>query len=300
MTAAYRRLLREPLVHFLAAGAVLFTAYALVRGPAAAPADETTIVVDRRALLTYMQYRANAFEPDTFAAALDAMSAAELQQFIDAYVDEEILYREAKSLGLAESDFVIRQRMIQKIDFLLGDIAGAGTDLDESELLAYFNAHKDAYAIEPAVTFAHVFFDADRRGAETALTDALEAVRTLNASGAEFNDAPRYGDRFPFLTNYVERTFDFVASHFGTEFAAELANMSPSVSIWQGPIRSAYGQHVVLLTQRTQRRFPTLDEVRDGIERDYLDERAAADRANMIANLRQRYSVEIGDLRLEQ
>src|SRR5690606_37816055 len=170
-----RRLLREPLVHFLVAGAVLFAAYALVRGPGAAPADERTIVVDRRTLLTFMQYRSNAFEPSTFEASLDAMSDDERRRLIEAYVDEEILYREAKALGLSESDYVIRQRLIQKLGFLLGDIADASLAIGAAELQAYFDTHREAYAIEPAVTFTHVFFDADRRGAEGALAAARAA-----------------------------------------------------------------------------------------------------------------------------
>ena len=291
-----RRLSREPLVHFLVAGAVLFAAYALVRGPGAAPADERTIVVDRRTLLTFMQYRSNAFEPSTFEAALDAMSDDERRRLIEAYVDEEILYREAKALGLSESDYVIRQRLIQKIGFLLGDIADASLAIDAAELQAYFDTHREAYAIEPAVTFTHVFFDADRRGAEGALAAATAAIRDLNAAGAGFNDAAGEGDRFPFLRNYVERTAEYVASHFGADFAAELARLSPAASTWQGPLESAYGQHAVLLTQRTERSYPALDDVRDTVERDYLDERSALERAAMIEALRERYRVEVLDV----
>ena len=89
------RWLREPLVHFVAAGAILFGALALFRDDAQSIEDGRTIVVDRRSLLSFLQYRANAFEAGTFGAALDAMTDAEIQEVIDAYIDEEILYREA-------------------------------------------------------------------------------------------------------------------------------------------------------------------------------------------------------------
>ncbi len=290
------RFWREPLVHFVVAGAVLFTAFALVRGPAPAPADEYTIVVDRRALLTYMQYRANAFEPETFAAALDAMSDRDLEQLIGDYVEEEALYREAVSLGLEQSDYIMRQRMIQKIRFLLGDAADSGREIDETALHAYFTAHRADYAIAPSVTFTHVFFDTERRGAEHARADAVEAQRVLEEAGARFNDASGQGDRFPFLKNYVERTYDYVASQFGTEFAETLAKLSPSEH-WQGPIRSAYGEHIVLLTQRTEGRLPELAEVRDQVERDYLRERSEADLAQLTDTVRRQYRVEVLDVR---
>jgi parvulin-like peptidyl-prolyl isomerase len=292
-----RRLLREPLVHFVAAGALLFAAFTLVRGPRPSAADDSTIVVDRRALLTYMQYRANAFDAATFEAALDALSEQDLAQLIDEYVEEEALYREAKTLGLDGSDYVIRQRMIQKIKFLLGDAAAPSATVDANALADYFAVHKQEYAVEPSVTFTHVFFDAERRGGAYKARDAAErAVRNLNAAHEAFNDAPGHGDPFPFLKNYVDRTFDYVASQFGHEFAAALAKLTPG-EVWQGPLRSAYGEHAVLLTRRTEPKLPELDEIRDRVEGDYLRERAAVELKSLTATVRKRYRVEVLDVR---
>lgn len=296
MPAAPTRWLREPLVHFLIAGAILFAAYSALHdaGPAA---DESTIQVDRGALLTYLQYRANAFEPETFGMALDAMSEEELTQLIDAYVDEEILYREARELGLEESDNIIRQRLVQKMNFLLSDVAAADPALDPAALADYFEANREAYAIQPWATFTHVFFDLTQHGEDGARAAAAAALQELNEAGAGFNDANGIGDRFPFLRNYVERTFEYIASHFGYEFAESLAALMPSGEAWQGPIRSAYGQHVVLLTRREERAYPTLDDVRADVERDYVNEQANAVRRQLLETIRDRYRVELGAIR---
>jgi hypothetical protein len=296
-TNPLRRWAREPLVHFIVAGAILFGASYAFRDAATAPADDTTIVVDRRALMTFLQYRANAFEPETFSAALDAMSDAELQELIDAYVDEEALYREAKALGLEDSDYVIRQRMVQKMTFLMGDIADPGGAIDDEVLATYFAENREAYAVQPWATFTHVFFDASKRGDEGARADAETVLRELNESGALFNDAPSYGDRFPFLLNYVERTFEYIASHFGYEFVAEIAELEPSAERWQGPFRSAYGQHLIMLTRRAERSYPELDEVRGDVEADYLSERNAELLAEMTATIRERYRVDVRNIR---
>jgi hypothetical protein len=299
LATVLRRLLREPLVHFLVAGATLFAAVALVRGPGIARSDQSTIVVDRRALLAYMQYKANAFEPEAFSTALDSLSERELALLVDEYAEQEALYREAKSLGLEGSDYVIRQRMIQKIRFLLGDAAGADAKVDESALADYFAAHEAEYAIAPAVTFTHVFFDAQRRGAGHAHEDAAHAVNDLNAAHALFNDAPAHGDRFPFAQNYVDRTLDYVASQFGQEFAAGLAALQPGER-WQGPLRSAYGEHVVMLTQRSELSFPKLDDVRERVEIDYLRERQTAELDKLTRGIRERYRVEVVNVRPEK
>jgi hypothetical protein len=291
------RLLREPLVHFIVAGAVLFGAWTAFRGDEFAADATGTIVVDRRELLTFLQYRANAFEPEAFGAALDAMSDAELAEIIDAYVDEEILYREARGLGLEASDNVIRQRMVQKMSFLLADIAAAGGGPERAELEAYFDANIEAYAVQPWATFTHVFFDSTRHGEAGARAAAEDARRRLNQSAAGFNDAGEVGDRFPFLRNYVERTFEYIASHFGYDFAASLEALAAVPGEWQGPIRSVYGEHVVLLTHREPRMLPTLDAVFSDVERDYATEQANAARAEMLEAVRERYRIEIGAIR---
>lgn len=294
-----KRLFREPLVQFLLAGAVVFGAYTALRGSQEGVTDEQTIVVDRRALLGFLQFRANAFEEQVFAGALDAMSERELEALIDAYIDEEVLYREAKSLGLDQSDYVMRQRMVQKMSFLLGDMAEVGAATDEASLERYFRDNIKSYAIAPSVSFTHVFFDGDRHGSEGARVAAEASLRVLNEERAGFSDAPGRGDKFPFLRNYVERTLDYVAGHFGTDFAESLAALPPSEERWQGPLRSVYGEHVVLLTRRAESSYPKFSDVRDDVQRDYLRERARAALAEITVSLRERYRVELEVIRPE-
>jgi hypothetical protein len=290
----FGRLVREPLVHFVIAGAVLFSVFQALGGEP--EADDATIVIDRRALLAHMQYRANAFEPEAFGALLDAMTPDERQALIDDYVREEALYREAEALGLRENDYIIRQRMVQKMSFLMGDLAVAGEAIDEAALEDYFARNREAYAAEPSATFTHVFFDADRRGADGAEAAARAALATLRAEHAGFNDASG-GDRFPFLRNYVERTFSYVASHFGPEFAQALAELPEDAEGWQGPFRSAYGWHVVLMTARTSRSLPALADVRASVEADFRRDEADAALDRLTEGLLERYRVEVGDLR---
>lgn len=297
MAVTRARWLREPIVHFVVAGLLLFGAYALFGPDTDSAADSTTIVVDRRSLLTFLQYRANAFEPEVFGAALDGMTEAELDEVIDAYIEEEVLYREARALGLEESDNIIRQRMVQKMNFLMTDLAATTGAVDEATLERYFDEHREAYAIQPWATFTHVFFDSAERGEDGARLAAEETLRELNDKHAGFNDAPAYGDRFPFLTNYVERTFEYIASHFGYAFAAELERLEPSDTEWRGPIHSAYGEHLVLLTARVERTYPELDEVRGEVERDYASEQAARALAEMTDTIRERYRIEIRAIR---
>ena len=96
-----QKILREPLVHFL------------VIGIAHHRLDQV-IDVDRSSLLTFVQFRTRAIQPEIAAARLDAMSEAELERLIADYVREEALHREALALGVDKNDYVIKRRMVPR------------------------------------------------------------------------------------------------------------------------------------------------------------------------------------------
>ena len=122
----------------------------------------------------------------------------------------------------------------------------------------------------------------------------------LNSRGAGFNDAPQFGDRFPFLENYVERTQDYVTSHFGAEFISELEKVAPSEKRWSGPLRSMYGYHVVMLTSRTEARLPELDEIRAQVAEDWQRDRTQGARSQGLSRLASEYTIERKDLSEEK
>jgi hypothetical protein len=74
--AMFRTIAKEPLLHFLAAGAVLFVLFDAVSPDASADFGENVIRVDRAALLTFIQYRMKSFEPRIAATRLGAMPEA--------------------------------------------------------------------------------------------------------------------------------------------------------------------------------------------------------------------------------
>jgi hypothetical protein len=233
-----KRILREPLLHFLVVGGLLFGIFTWSHRGSAKQASGKTIVVDKASLLNFLQYRNKAFKPEYFESQLDAMSPRELQDLSDQYVEEELLYREAKSLGLEEGDDVIRQRLVQKMNFLIEDLADTSGTPSEAELEEYLKKNQSQYIIEPSVTFTHVFADSSVHGEKAAKELAERLKAQLNSTHAAFNDAPQFGDRFPFLQNYVERTFDYIASHCGDSEAHAFSNpvgRAVPIGVWISP-----------------------------------------------------------------
>jgi len=108
------KLLREPLVHFLLLGALLFGVSAVVP-PAAGVDSEHRIVITpgRIENLNLSFRRAEGRDP----------TPAEAQFLIDDYVREEVLCREARALGLDRDDTLVRTVLRQRMEYLA---AGAG------------------------------------------------------------------------------------------------------------------------------------------------------------------------------
>ena len=269
-----KKILKEPLLHFLVAGLALFVLFDIVGGDEAAY-DDNVIVVDREALLMFAQFRANAFEPDRAVAYLDSLAPEELDRLIGDYVREEALYREALALGVDQHDYVIKRRMIQSIQFITNGFVAASVDPTETEIGSYFELHRDDYYVSPHVTFTHVYFGKDGRGAEVAAKLAAAKLTELNARHVQFTDAPAHGDRFPYFLNYVEREPETVAAHFGQKMAEQLFELAPDDRIWRGPFESPYGYHLVLLVKKVEGRYPDLAEVYASVRSDA--EQAAID-----------------------
>ncbi|HSN84160.1 MAG TPA: peptidylprolyl isomerase [Polyangiales bacterium] len=262
-----KRLLREPLVQFLAAGLGLFVLFGIVDQDGT-ETDPTVVTVDRDDLLTFIQYRIKAFNPVMAEQKLRSLSDEELERLVDDYVREEVLHREALALGLDEDDYVIRRRLVQKLEFITEGFAEASVALDDAELRRYFDANADDYYVEPYVTFTHVFFDAEKRPRNQARALAERKLEALNREGALFSDAPKHGDRFLYHLNYVERTPDYVASHFGPAMAQAIFEMEPNDLVWRGPFDSPYGVHLVLLIANEPGREPDLDEIEGRVRED--------------------------------
>jgi len=284
-------LLRDPLLHFLAAGAVLFVA-ASTLAPAAT--DDMAIVVDRNALLTHVQYRSKAFEPGAAAKLLDSLDAEAREKLVTDFVREEALDREAIALGLDANDYVIRQRRVQKVEFLAEASAQIGEPA-AADIEAYYNKHAERYRSPPAATFTHVFISATDRPRVDARALAEALLNRLIDERAQFDDATRYGDRFLFHKNYVDRTDDYIKSQLGPEATAAVFDPKSPLDVWIGPYSSEHGEHLIYVTARTASRLAPLAEIAEVVRSDLMEERRQTAIDAAIGSIVAKYRVIIAD-----
>lgn len=275
--------LREPLVHFLAIGVALFALNVLLtRGDSAAEADRRVEVTETEIRWLRDTWQSRWQRPPT---------EIELRGLVDDYVRREVLYRVALAMGLDRDDEIIRRRMVQKIEFLTNDLA-AQVQPTETQLQAYFQEHLDRYRIPERRSFAHIYFNLDRRG-EAAVGDAEQLLARLRGTPPGAVRAAELGDRFMLQHEYRLQREQDVARIFGQRFAAALFELEPGE--WEGPVASGYGLHLAYVAQIEEARVPDLGLVRSDVLRDYST--ALRERANeaMLSSVRSRYTVEIDE-----
>ena len=253
------RLLREPLVHFLVLGGVLFAIFG--RGGSDAGAADRQIVVSEADI----ERLAEGFSRTWHRPP----AADELQAQIQDYIREEVLYRTALALGLDKDDTIIRRRLRQKMEFLSED---AVPPPQEADLRAYLQAHPEKFRTQPLISFRQVFVS-QTRGA-SAEADARQILAWLT-SGA--SDGANVGDPLLLGDDFSRMPLDRIAALFGDSFAQAVVQSAPGS--WVGPLRSAYGLHLVLVAAVQPRDLPPFEEVRPAVEREWFAERRAAAQA---------------------
>lgn len=264
------RLLREPVVHFLALGVLVWLLDALTEDPGNLEVVVTARDVARIEALWQRQWR----RPPT---------PEELRNLVDDHVREELLYREALRLGLDEDDTVIRRRLAQKIAFVSEDRA-VPSSAPEAELQDFFAAHAERYRRPARLSLRQVPFTG--RDGEAAAIAALDRLAVLDdAELATIGDASMLPRR---ISSWTQRE---VAAEFGRGFLGGLD--TAVVGRWQGPVRSAFGFHAVRLDEFEPDRPATLEAVRREVERDWLDARRREANEAFYAELLDRYRIRV-------
>ncbi|MDG2089983.1 MAG: peptidylprolyl isomerase [Gammaproteobacteria bacterium] len=286
--------LKQPLLHFVAIGAMLFIFFSFSDTSEEA-VDESIIAVDRATLLSYMQYQANAFNEDFFSQQLDSMEESQSRILIEGYYREEALYREALAMGMDEGDYNIKQRMVEKLVFLLQGSVPEVPAATQQDLESYYADNTNIYRRDASYSFTHVFIDDQEHSAEGKIR-AEVLLEELNESNIDFFGAADYGDAFPYLQNYVRRSRDFIRNNFDDDFAAWIDSIEPQDGLWQGSVESPFGFHVVMLSNRFPAVVPTLEEIRERVEEDYFIDTQYNLRLDAENNLVEKYRLEIGEI----
>ena len=271
----FKRLLREPLAHFLAIGLLLFLVFRMVGGDRSAGGRE--IVVSEQVVGTLVQQFSGVWQRQP--------TPKELQGLVDNWVREEVLYREGLQLGLDRDDPVIRRRVRQKVDVLAEESQPSQATTD-AELSQWLRENPARYALAPVLSFEQAMIDPTRHASDLKkVTDDMQRQLQRGVDPAEATESHLLPARI------AETPEDLVARDFGEEFITALRALP--VGTWQGPVPSGFGLHFVKITRRVPGRAPTLDEVRAEVQRDVEQDRRERAANAFFENARAHYKVRV-------
>ncbi len=274
-----RRWLREPLVHFLLLGAVLFAVYHYVqpdRGatPSSKQIQLTLDDLGQLVMLFQSQWRREP-TPDEF------------NRLVENKVQEEVLYREGLAIGLDKDDTIVKRRMAQKMQFLAEDVAAA-REPETAELRSWFEKNKATFAQPSRLSFRHLYFSPDRRG-QRARDDAAKALAKLAGQPQDAKLAATLADPFMFQDYYRDRAPEYLGKEFGPPFAQAVEKLTPGS--WQGPIESGFGWHLVFVDTVIPGGVPAFEEVEADVKSAWLAEQKAIAWDKAYKAMRAKYTV---------
>jgi parvulin-like peptidyl-prolyl isomerase len=262
-----RHWLKEPLLHFLVAGGLLFAAYAwLNRGDGEAP----RVIRITAAEVHWLK--------ETWARQWQRPpNEQELRGLVADYVKEALLAREAREMGLDENDTIVRRRLAQKLEFLVQDTARLA-EPSEEELRQLYDMSRARYQTPRRISFTQIYFKT-----EAAARQGLEELATRSA--AELGDPSLLENAY---TQVDEQT---VTSLFGRDFADRIFALE--LDQWHGPITSGYGFHLVRISERQAAQLRPFDEVRAQVLDEWYRSQQARANAQFFAGLLQKYDVVV-------
>lgn len=270
--------IREPLLHFLLIGAVLFAIFEI--GNEEPPPDR--IVISRGEVASLAaRWQAQRGRPP---------SDAELRSALDETIRTKVLAKEAVALGLDRDDSVVERRLAQKLEFVLSDVAPPDPPSDQ-ELLALFNDRRDSLASMPRISFSQIFFNVGENPA--AAVEAARALKGLRAG--TLIDVTTLGDPTLLASSYTMVTPRSVSSSFGESFSDAL--FSSAEGVWLGPIRSAYGLHLVRIEARSDGEPPDFESSREDLQAIWIRERQRDANEAFYQTLLDRYEVVVEETR---
>lgn len=278
-----KKILREPLFHFLIAGAAIFLLYSLI---GETEKNDEKIVIDD----LFVNHLADAYQ----AQWNRAPTPAELLNLIEQEIRLEVLYREALKLNLDRDDAVVKSRMEQKMEFLGNDLLEMEGEPGDDDLRRFYESHKKKYQTPLSFSFYQVGFS-PKQG-QNAKENAAK-VLTQNANSGK--EALRnYGSNLPFPYFWKNVSTQQIRLDLGGDFTSTLENAETGK--WVGPLKSGFGEHLVYISERKPPSEPAFDEIRNNLLRDYQAIRKKEVQNEIYKETREKYEIIIKSDKLDK
>lgn len=260
-----RRVLREPLFHFVLLGALIF---GIDHAIAARGVDPNVIEITPE-----IEREAGAI----FKAGMGRdPTAAELQVLRTRWIDNEVLYREGLALRVDQGDAAIRERVIFKaLNVMQANLALP--KIDEQGLRAWFELHRADYDTPARMDFLEAVLVGDK---SASAAGALAAALNL---GVQSDENAQSGLRI-----FKARPRNTLVISYGAGFTDALEKLPPGA--WS-VLTSNEGARVVRLDALVAGSKASYEEVQLRVYQDWKDATMQQLRTVAVRKLGQKYTV---------
>ncbi len=259
------RLVREPLLHFLVLGSLVF---ALDYAQGGSVANQRVIRVDDAVMGELREL----FESGQGRAP----STKEMDQLLYRWAQNEVLYREALARGLDQGDDMIRERMVTKLRQVMMDSIVVDRP-KEDELRRWFEENRQYYDLPER-------YDFEQAGLEgMSEQDASASVAAMNSGEVPTNLASR-------VRRYDGRPRANIEEMFGGKFAAAL--LAQADTRWVA-IQSDEAWHAARVVRVVPAEPAKFEAVRLQAESEWQHLRRKQQAAEAIEEIRARYEIRM-------
>ncbi|WP_298534882.1 peptidylprolyl isomerase [uncultured Algibacter sp.] len=269
------KIIKDPLVHFLLLGLVLFLIYNKVNDQ---NFEQDKIIIDSNEVKQLvakwdMQWK----RPPT---------EEELTNIIIQDLRQEVFYKEALKMNLDHNDEIIKRRLSQKMQFLSNDLATLSQPSEE-DLDKYYKEHSPKYRSPYIYTLYQIVFTNDNH------KNPVEKANTIfkNERNLSFEQMRSKGDNLPIPYYFENVTSHELAGQIGVKFSENLTTVKENS--WYGPVNSGFGEHLVYVIERKEPTLPRLQDVKSEVLRDFQYDKQIELKEAIFQSLKKNYDIVI-------
>lgn len=264
------KIIKEPILLFLLLGLVMFWVYTFLVG-FIDKAERQILVTEAQVKMLNETFQKTWNRPPT---------DSEIEAQIENLIKDEVFFREAVAMGLDKSDPAVKRRLRQIIELMMDDLAVVYPS--EDQLTRYLLEHPDKFQEDATISFQHVYFPIDRKQDAENHLDKLKnnlpldetSISSLSLIPGVFRDEPQFS----------------IQRQFGENFAQEVFKLDKAS--WQGPVESAYGWHLVFISEIIPGYIPDLEDIWDEVEREWSLELRNEKKEQQYQKMKSQYEVK--------
>ena len=263
-----KKLLQNPLLHFLILGVSCYLVYKQLL-----PKEKDTLVVTTQIVEALIKAEQE-LRPGELTEEMK-------EELIQNYIDDEVLLREAYKKDLYKKDYQVRKQLLNLMRSALTDVV---PEPSYAQLRAYFDENMNRFRSSNSFSYEMVFFAYNSKQVPTNPEAFLEILET-SSNPLKLSEYTMMGNTFK------KNTYQSIAMRNGKTFTDSLVNAP--IHQWLGPIQATQGIQYYRLLAAHEPYTPSFDDVYEYIKDDYYLNKAREIQQTKIKEFRDKYSIEI-------